>query len=74
MGCDRSTITTKRTRCTTGREGAGTAHLRRVIIESAWSYQYRPWIGGALVKRQQGLDQEVRDIAWKAQWRSPHIT
>ena len=47
----------------------GHAHLRRVIIESAWAYQYRPWIGGHLLKRQQGLDQEVKDIAWKAQWR-----
>jgi len=48
---------------------SGNAHLRRVIIESAWSYQYRPWVGGHLLKRQQGLDQEVKDIAWKAQWR-----
>ncbi len=47
----------------------GNAHLRRVIIESAWSYQYRPWIGGFLLQRQKGLDQEVQDIAWKAQWR-----
>jgi transposase len=47
----------------------GNAHLRRVIVESAWSYQHRPWIGGFLRKRQQGLDQEVKDIAWKAQWR-----
>lgn len=47
----------------------GNAHLRRVIIESAWAYQCRPWIGGYLLKRQHGLDQEVKDIAWKAQWR-----
>jgi transposase len=47
----------------------GNAHLRRVIIESAWAYQYRPWLGGYLLKRQQGLDQDIRDIAWKAQWR-----
>jgi len=49
----------------------GNAHLRRVIIESAWAYQYRPWIGGFLLKRQQGLNlsQEVKEIAWKAQWR-----
>jgi len=47
----------------------GNAHLRRVIIESAWAYQYRPWVGGFLLKRQQGLDQEVKDIAWKAQGR-----
>ena len=47
----------------------GNAHLRRVIVEAAWAYQYRPWVGGALRKRQQGLDQEIKDIAWKAQWR-----
>ena len=45
------------------------AHLRRVIGEAAWAYQHRPWVGGALLKRQQGLDQEIKDIAWKAQWR-----
>jgi transposase len=47
----------------------GNAHLRRVLIESAWAYQYRPWLGGYLLKRQQGLDQEVKAIAWKAQHR-----
>jgi transposase len=47
----------------------GNAHLRRVIIESAWAYQYRPWMGGFLLKRQKGLDQDIKDIAWKAQWR-----
>lgn len=45
----------------------GNAHLRRVIGEAAWAYQRRPWVGGFLRKRQQGLDQEVKDIAWKAQ-------
>ena len=47
----------------------GNAHLRRVIVEAAWAYQHRPWVGGALLKRQQGLDPEVKEIAWKAQWR-----
>jgi len=47
----------------------GNAHLRRVIIESAWAYQHRPWVGGNLLKRQQGLDPEVKAIAWKAQHR-----
>jgi len=49
----------------------GNAHLRRVIIESAWAYQHRPWIGGLLLKRQRdlNLDPEVKEIAWKAQWR-----
>ena len=47
----------------------GNAHLRRVIGEAAWAYQRRPWVGGFLRKRQQGLDQDVKDIAWKAQQR-----
>src|SRR5204863_1509364 len=47
----------------------GNAHLRRVIVEAAWAYQHKPWVGGALLKRQQGLAQAVKDIAWKAQWR-----
>jgi transposase len=50
----------------------GNAHLRRVIIEAAWAYQRRPWVGGGLLKRQQGLDQDFKDIAWKAQWRLYH--
>ncbi len=29
----------------------GNAHLRRVVIESAWAYQHRPWIGGFLLRR-----------------------
>jgi transposase len=47
----------------------GNAHLRRVIVEAAWAYQHRPWVGGALLKRQQDLDPEIKEIAWKAQWR-----
>lgn len=47
----------------------GNAHLRRVIVEAAWAYQHKPWIGGWLAKRQQGLDEETKAIAWKAQWR-----
>ena len=50
----------------------GNAHLRRVIVEAAWAYQRRPWVGGALLKRQQGLDQEIKDLGWKAQWRLYH--
>ena len=47
----------------------GNSHLRRVITESAWAYQHRQWLGGWLAKRQQGLDQDIKDIAWKAQIR-----
>ena len=45
----------------------GNAHLRRVIVEAAWAYQFRAWLGGYLLKRQVGLSPEIKDIAWKAQ-------
>lgn len=47
----------------------GNAHLRRVIGEAAWAYQHRPWVGGHLLKRQQGLPEPIKAIAWKAQQR-----
>jgi transposase len=47
----------------------GNAHLRRVLVESAWAYRHRPAVGGLLKKRQQGLDPGVRELAWKAQRR-----
>lgn len=49
----------------------GNAHLRRVIVEAAWAYQRRPWIGGYLLRRQRDLNlsKEVKEIAWKAQYR-----
>jgi len=48
---------------------AGNAHLRRVVGEAAWAYQYRPAMSGVLKKRQEGLSEEVKEIAWKAQHR-----
>lgn len=45
------------------------AHLRRVVIEAAWAYRYRPAIGAALRKRQATVRPEVKEIAWKAQHR-----
>lgn len=47
----------------------GNAHLRRVLGEAAWAYQRRPSMYRALEKRQQGLSEEVKQIAWKAQHR-----
>lgn len=49
----------------------GNSHLRRVIVEAAWAYQHRPWLGGYLLKRQRDLElsQEAKEIAWKAQQR-----
>jgi len=47
----------------------GNAHLRRIVGEAAWAYQYRPAMSPALKKRQEGLSAEVKEIAWKAQHR-----
>jgi len=47
----------------------GNAHLRRIVIEAAWAYRYRPAVGAALRKRQAAASAEVRAIAWKAQHR-----
>jgi len=47
----------------------GNAHLRRVLIEAAWSYRHRPSAGAILRRRQAGLKEEVKTIAWKAQHR-----
>jgi transposase len=48
---------------------SGNAHLRRMIVEAAWHYRHRPGLRHALGKRQAGLSEEVRAIAWKAQLR-----
>jgi transposase len=45
----------------------GNAHLRRIVVESAWSYRHRPSIGAKLRKRQEGVAAEITEIAWKAQ-------
>jgi transposase len=47
----------------------GNAHLRRIVGEAAWAYQYRPAMSPELKKRQEGLSEEVKEIAWKAQHR-----
>lgn len=55
------------------RQGAitktGNAHLRRVLIESAWSYRHRPGKGHALRVRQRDLPAHLNEIGWKAQHR-----
>ena len=48
---------------------AGNAHLRRIVVEAAWSYRYRPNIGAGLAARQKDSSEEVKEIAWKAQHR-----
>jgi transposase len=47
----------------------GNAHLRRIAVEAAWSYRLRPCLGPALRKRQEGVSEQIKEIAWKAQHR-----
>ena len=49
----------------------GNAHLRRVLVEAAWTYRHRPNLQGGLLRRQKSLalSDEVKRIAWKAQQR-----
>ena len=47
----------------------GKAHLRRIIMEAAWSYGHGPAIGVTLRKRQEGVHEAIKEIAWKAQHR-----
>ena len=45
----------------------GNRHVRRLLIESAWSYRYQPAIKGQLKKRLDGLPPTIQSISWKAQ-------
>ena len=38
---------------------SGNAHLRRIVVESAWSYLHLPRVGAKLRKRQQGIPAEI---------------
>jgi transposase len=48
---------------------AGNTHLRSQLVESAWSYQHRPYVGREIAKRHEGLPPEVVARAWGAQLR-----
>ncbi|MRX57078.1 IS110 family transposase [Bacillus idriensis] len=45
----------------------GNRHVRRLLVESAWSYRYQPAVKGELKKRINGLEPTIQAISWKAQ-------
>jgi transposase len=47
----------------------GNAHLRRVLVESAWHYRHHPFLGRSLRLRQHGAPAAVIQHAWRAQQR-----
>jgi transposase len=55
------------------RQGAitrcGNGHLRRILVEAAWHYQHFPLMSKELRRRNQGVAEGVRRIAWEAQKR-----
>lgn len=48
---------------------AGNGHARRVLVEAAWAYRLRARVTRPLLQRQEGLPENIRLIAWKAQLR-----
>jgi transposase len=55
------------------RQGAitrcGNGHLRRILVEAAWHYRHLPGMSKELRRRNQGVAEGVRRIAWEAQKR-----
>jgi transposase len=47
----------------------GNAHVRRVLVEAAWSYRHRPAVGVTLRRRSQDQPPEVLAYCWAAQVR-----
>jgi transposase len=50
----------------------GNGIARRALIEAAWNYRAPARISRELLKRQEGLSQEIKDISWAAQTRLHH--
>jgi transposase len=48
---------------------AGNAHIRAQLIEGAWSYQHRPYVGAVIGKRHEGVSPQTVARAWAAQLR-----
>src|SRR5437762_263090 len=47
----------------------GNAHVRRLLVESAWHARQRPKVGYQLARRQRGQDAAVIERAWRCQQR-----
>lgn len=48
---------------------SGNRHARRILVESAWSYRFRPTMSREIRQRNDGLSPGVKATAWKAQLR-----
>jgi len=48
---------------------AGNTHVRAQLVEGAWQYQHRPYVGSVIARRQEGVEPETVARAWAAQLR-----
>lgn len=48
---------------------SGNGHARRTLVESAWSYRFRPTMSREIRQRNEGLSPVLQATAWKAQLR-----
>lgn len=47
----------------------GNGHVRRILVEAAWAYRFKPAVSPQIRRRSDGASSEVKSIAWKAQQR-----
>lgn len=47
----------------------GNSHVRRVLVEAAWSYRFRPNMSREIRQRNEGVAAGVQRLAWRAQQR-----
>ena len=47
----------------------GNRHVRRVLVEAAWTYRHRPYMTAALNRLSEGQPPEVLAYCWAAQLR-----
>jgi transposase len=47
----------------------GNTHVRRILVESAWAYRFKPALTRTIRERNEPLSTTVRAVAWKAQHR-----
>jgi transposase len=52
---------------------SGSQHARRLLVEAAWHYRRSPRLGTTLERRQDGQQQAVLAISWRAQQRLHRI-
>lgn len=50
----------------------GEEHLRRIVVEAAWSYRHRPGVPTTLRRRLDGQPAAIQVISWRAQQRLCH--